>query len=93
MTLSAIGEAETPAGGSVCIRWEHLVTPVPEKNIIGTVEEGSGRRGGRRREDVRTLKSRIRRRLAEVDMVAVKRTSREKVSIDSGYRIAGLWIL
>lgn len=22
MTLSAIGDAETPAGGSVCIRWE-----------------------------------------------------------------------
>lgn len=56
ITLSGTGDAETPAGGSVCIRYCELSAP---KSSVAT-----------RRLCERTLKSRMRRLLAAVDMMA-----------------------
>ena len=57
MTLSAIGEAETPAGGSVCMRYIMTMSVSP----LRAEEDGGG--------GDCTLKSRMSRRRAEVDMV------------------------
>lgn len=55
ITLSGTGEADTPAGGSVCMRW-------------GFISTGSR---WTRAHDGPTLKSRIKRRRAAVDMARV----------------------
>ena len=60
ITLSAIGEAETPAGGSVCIRWESMSVRARR-----AMEFAKATVDGRL-----TLKSRMRRRRAAVDMFA-----------------------
>ncbi|KAL2005566.1 hypothetical protein VTN00DRAFT_10059 [Thermoascus crustaceus] len=77
MTLSATGEAETPAGGSVCMRCvEHeMSAKIPHmtarasKRLCSTRSLDPGH-VCRRRRSRRTLKSRMRRRRAEVDMAA-----------------------
>ena len=53
ITLSAIGEAETPDGGSVCIRCDSM-------SVFGH---------GSERQSYPTLKSRISLRLADVDIL------------------------
>ncbi len=64
MTLSGMGDAETPAGGSVCMR----CTAVGQyryrhhKAVGGTDFGANGR----------TLKSRMRRRRAEVDILSTE---------------------
>lgn len=72
MTLSAIGEAETPAGGSVCMRCEsgsvHRFRAKEFRNR--SVERLAGQKRTYRRV-AHTLKSRIKRRLAEVDIAVV----------------------
>jgi hypothetical protein len=58
MTLSATGDADTPAGGSVCIRCSSLV-----------VDEWGTPRSSFAIKTPRTLKSLIKRRRAAVDML------------------------
>lgn len=59
MTLSAIGDAETPAGGSVCIRYKAMC----KLQLFVSIEVLTGQALRH------TLKSRIRRRRAGVDML------------------------
>jgi hypothetical protein len=56
MTLSATGDADTPAGGSVCMRW--VFCQSQEMIVCSELVPP------------RTLKSRIKRRRAGVDMIA-----------------------
>lgn len=66
ITLSAIGEAETPAGGSVCIRCERsCINASSERETV--VEHCIGGKG-MEKDLKRTLKSRIRRLRAGVDI-------------------------
>ena len=78
MTLSAIGEAETPAGGSVCIRWEPLARK-PEMYQIWDSKGLKYKEEALIRQDEHslslTLKSRINRRRAEVDMMSGSRVT------------------
>jgi len=69
MTLSAIGDAETPAGGSVCIRWikEELVSFWGHFQRIEKCSRQINPQNFAQQE--LTLKSRIRRRRAEVDIL------------------------
>lgn len=76
ITLSAIGEADTPAGGSVCIRCLYQY----DKSALTFHKESTTRHGKLdlclcyircKKNGSQTLKSRIRRRRAEVDMVFI----------------------
>ena len=58
ITLSAMGDAETPAGGSVCMRCQGSCVSPGLKQRYSTDRIYS------------TLKSRIRRRRADVDIIA-----------------------
>lgn len=88
MTLSATGDAETPAGGSVCMRCEHKVLAgwiildrknkeiEHQRNIEKALAEARyGYNGNFQMTQgaamilLRTLKSRMRRRRADVDMM------------------------
>lgn len=62
MTLSAMGEADTPAGGSVCMRCSSFVSMQPVLSSCPLLQAGCTWRW-------RTLKSRIKRRRAAVDMM------------------------
>lgn len=75
MTLSATGDAETPAGGSVCIRCTSLAhvdetirNCVNQKIKIVVVN--------RTMQGEQTLKSRIKRRRADVDIAGSRYGSR-----------------
>lgn len=67
MTLSATGDAETPAGGSVCIRCTLLA------HVDETIRNWIDRKikvvvANRSMRGEQTLKSRIKRRRADVDI-------------------------
>lgn len=64
MTLSAMGEAETPAGGSVCMRCGNETVSI---DLHVALESVFGCQGA---SVWPTLKSRIRRRRADVDMLS-----------------------
>lgn len=69
MTLSAMGDAETPAGGSVCIRYDGRILLAfwgPRRKPEGVAGEGSAQNDTLKK---LTLKSRMRRRRAEVDIL------------------------
>lgn len=74
MTLSAIGEADTPAGGSVCIRCSILVSITIHISFL--LDDCF--LAASPKEAERTLKSRIRRRRAAVDMVDVRSCTEEQ---------------
>lgn len=77
MTLSAMGEAETPAGGSVCIRcgeWWVISPCLHALSRLGKVPRNrfpffECLEGDKFSSNQLTLKSRIRRRRAEVDIM------------------------
>lgn len=69
MTLSAIGDAETPAGGSVCIRWvEHVLATAPIQMLLVALKDykGFAKSRSKRLGGHSTLKSRMRRLRAGV---------------------------
>lgn len=66
MTLSAMGDAETPAGGSVCMRCSTFMLAKASGKGCITVRLAPATDG---MPGWRTLKSRINRRRAAVDMV------------------------
>ena len=68
ITLSAMGEAETPAGGSVCMRCNTESVFLPESRAARMRRPVAAGRL-QRPPGWRTLKSRIKRRRAAVDMV------------------------
>ncbi len=79
MTLSAMGDAETPAGGSVCIRCVPIVSLIDfrgcrrQHKSQPRAEDMLGDATDWLIDDILiklTLKSRMRRRRADVDMVA-----------------------
>ena len=86
MTLSATGDAETPAGGSVCMRWFvsqlswYVIIPGVWFNELLENPDAhySTPEGSHQRKLSHTLKSRIRRRRAEVDIAAGYRDGCER---------------
>lgn len=60
MTLSGTGDAETPAGGSVCMRYMYGVSIAKVPKQLPS------------QKSCRTLKSRIRRRRAAVDILVCR---------------------
>lgn len=76
MTLSAMGEAETPAGGSVCMRYGNKTVSV---DLHIALENVFGCQGA---SVWPTLKSRMRRRRADVDMLSELVFGRVDVVVD-----------
>ena len=76
ITLSAMGDADTPEGGSVCIRYKLSFVSLSEpRRFVANLENlrsiKYGMSYGHRKGSARlTLKSRMRRLLAAVDMMS-----------------------